>query len=174
MTVFMATSVVAIAQVDVALGSPSDRGKREDEVKTKSINEMLFKQRLQKEKKDHDEMLKRGDEALTLSKQLENAFDQNNSVSEHDKQKLAALERIVTKIREELGGDDADEEDKEILAAPKESKPSTLKEAFTYLKSTTMKLVDELKKTSRFSISAVAIQSSNTVLKLVRFLRLRR
>jgi hypothetical protein len=34
--------------------------------------------------------------------------------------------------------------------------------------------VDELKKTTRFSISAIAIQSSNTVLKLVRFLRLRK
>jgi len=38
----------------------------------------------------------------------------------------------------------------------------------------TKHLVDELKKTSRYTVSVIAIQSSNSVLRLVRFLRLRR
>jgi hypothetical protein len=55
-----------------------------------------------------------------------------------------------------------------------EPRPSTIEEAFRYLQSTTVKLVDELKKTTRFSISVIAIQSSNNVLKVIKFLRLRK
>lgn len=133
---------------------------------------MLTKQRLLKEKKDHEDLLKRGEEALVLSEQLENAFEQKNSVSDGDKRKLLELEKVVTRIRKELGGDEIDEED--VSSTFNQAKPSTLKEAFSYLQSTTEKLVDELRKTTRFTISVVAIQSSNTVLKLVRFLRLKR
>ena len=172
--VFLASSLAVSAQVDASLGSPSDR-KKPDEQDTKTLKDMLTKQRLIKEKKDHDEMLRRGEEALTISGQLEKAFESTNNVSAQDKRKLSELEKIVTKIRNELGGDDTDDDDVENSLTPNaQPKPSTLKEAFTYLKSTTVQLVDELKKTSRFSISAVAIQSSNSVLKLVRFLRLRR
>jgi len=171
--VLLAACISATAQSDASMGSPSDR-KKPNEHETKTLNEMLMKQRLIKEKKDHEEMLKRGDEALVLSRQLENAFEQTKNVTDQDKRKLAELERIVTKIRKELGGDDIDDEEENVQSTAEEARPSTLKEAFTFLQSTTVKLVDELKKTSRFSISAVAIQSSNTVLKLVRFLRLRR
>ena len=52
-----------------------------------------------------------------------------------------------------------------------EDAPSNLQIAFKSLQSTTMKLVDELKKTTRFTVSAIAIQSSNTLLRLVRFIR---
>ncbi len=174
-TIFQLAGLAVSAQTDASSGSPYDNGKRGDDgPKTKTIEEMLFKQRLLKEKKDHDELLKRGDEALFLSKQLENAFEQNNTISSQDKQKLLELERLVVKIRKELGGEDADDDEEDVSASPQETKPSTLKEAFLYLQSTTGKLVDELKKTSRFSISAAAIQSSNKVLKLVRFLRIRR
>ncbi|MBC7899487.1 MAG: hypothetical protein H7070_05485 [Saprospiraceae bacterium] len=168
--IIISAGTVVFGQTDASMRSSSDR-RKSNEHETKTVVEMLTKQRLLKEKKDHEEMLKRGEDALTLSKLLEEAFEKNQDISEPDKQKLAALEKLVTKIRKELGGDDDGEG--VDLAAVTESKPSTLKEAFTYLQTTTVKLVDELKKTSRFSISVVAIQSSNTVLKLVRFLRLR-
>ena len=166
LAVFAAAFISANAQIKSPIADPDES--RTDEPKT--IKEMLTKQRLIREKKDHEEMLRRGEEALRLSQQLEKAFEQNNQISRYDKEKLDALEKIVTKIRKELGGDD----DGEDAPAEKAEKPSTLKEAFHFLQDTTVKLVDELKKTSRFSISAVAIQSSNTVIKLVRFLRLRK
>ena len=83
---------------------------------------------------------------------------------------------MVTKIRKELGAEDDDASAKDPAAPTVEAepKPSNTEEAFSYLKSTTIKLVDELKKTTRFSVSVVAIQSSNTILKLVRFLRIRK
>ncbi|MBA3600943.1 MAG: hypothetical protein H0W45_06805 [Acidobacteria bacterium] len=43
--------------------------------------------------------------------------------------------------------------------------------ALKALKSNTLTLVDELKKTSRYSISVIAVESSNALLKAVRFLR---
>ena len=142
------------------------------------LKEMMAKQRAERDKKDHEEMLERGDEALRLAKQLEASFSQNKTFSQQDRVKLESLEKVVTKIRRELGGDDDDagdgSDDANYLKAADEPKPSNMEEAFRYLQSTTIKLVDELKKTTRFSISAIAIQSSNTVLKLIRFVRLKK
>lgn len=168
----LCTAAVAIsAQTDSGILSPSGR-KADDQ--PRSFKEMLTKQRVEREKKDHEEMLKRGEEAVLLSQQLDNAFQQNKGISQKDRQKLETLERVVAKIRKELGAGDDDNNNDQEIAAAKDPRPSTLQEAFDSLKDTTMKLVDELKKTSRFTISAIAIQSSNTVLKLVRFLRLRK
>jgi len=139
------------------------------------LKEMMAKQRAARVKRDYEEMLTRGDEALKLAKQLEISYEQNKTFSQQDRTRLESLEKVVTKIRKELGGDDDSPEDDAIYAnADGEPKPSTLEEAFRFLQSTTVKLVDELKKTTRFSISAVAIQSSNTVIKLVRFLRVKK
>lgn len=135
----------------------------------------MARQRAARAKKDHEEMLQRGEQALQLADQLEASFAQSNSFSDQDKARLQSLEKVVLKIREELGGDDDGAIDETYSIKPAEdSKPSTMEEAFKFLKSTTVKLVDELKRTSRFSISAIAIQSSNSVLKLVKFLRLRK
>ncbi len=169
--VFFTACISCSAQADASMGSPSDR-RKPNEYETKSLKDMLTKQRLIKEKKDHADLLKRGEEALVLSDQLENAFGQTNSISDQDRRKLTELEKIVTKIRNELGGDEFDDE--EASNTPGEAKFFTLKDAFMSLQATTEKLVGELKKTTRFSISVVAIQTSNTVLKLVRLLRLRR
>lgn len=134
------------------------------------LKEMLSKQQAESDKKEHQALLKRGDDALSLSDQLEKSFETTNQLSDDDKRKLETLEKLVTKIRNELGGDDDTGGDGPKL---KENKPSTLKEAFGYLRSTTITLVNELKKTSRFSISAVAIQTSNTVIRLTRLMRIR-
>jgi hypothetical protein len=165
----LSAAVGISAQSDSGVLPASGRPESKDD-QPRNFKEMLSKQRVEREKKDHEELLKRGDEAAQLTEQLENAFEQTNTLTSKDKQKLETLEKIVVKIRKELGGDDDDgEETVEV-----KQKPSTLQEAFNSLKSTTFKLVDELKKGSRFTVSALAIQSSNNVLKLVRFLRLRK
>ena len=109
-----------------------------------------------------------------LADQLETAFSNNGSLSAEDKVRLASLEEVVEKIRKELGGEDDGPDGALQMMDADEPRPSTAEEAFRFLHSTTIKLVDELKKTTRFSISAIAIQSSNNVLKLVKFLRLRK
>jgi hypothetical protein len=138
------------------------------------LKEMLAKQRVIQAKKDHEEMLERGEEALKIAQDLEASFEKNKTLSASDRQRLQSLENMVEKIRKELGGEDFDGVDATPVKAEDVPRPSSVEDAFKYLQSTTMKLVDELKKTTRFSISVIAIQTSNNVLKVVRFLRLRK
>lgn len=137
----------------------------------KSMQDMLAKQQAEKLKKNHEEMLKRGDEALKLSADLEKSFEAKSAFAPTDVEKLQALEKVVSRIRKDLGGDS--DEDKEDDTETQQTPPNT-RDAVTFLRSTTVKLVDELKKTSRFTISAIAIQSTNNVIRLARFLRLRK
>lgn len=139
----------------------------------KTMKEMLIKKRIEQEKKEHDELLKRGEEAVEISTQLELAFAQHNQLSAVERERLDYLAGLVKKIRKEIGASDegVDEEPNTAETEAKEDKPSTMEAAFKVLQSTTVKLVDELKKTTRFTISAVAIQSSNSLLRIVRFIR---
>lgn len=152
--------------------STSPRSRRGDS--PKGFKEMLAKQKAARDKKDHETMLARGEQALRLANQLETSFANNKSLSADDKARLASLEEVVQKIRKGLGGEDDGAKGLLDMSESDEPGPSNLEEAFKFLHSTTIKLVDELKKTTRFSISAVAIQSSNSVLNLVKFLRLRK
>ena len=172
--VLVGTTSIAYSQLpDMPdASSPSPRSRRPDI--PFGLKDIQAKQRAARAKKDHEEMLERGDEALRITNQLEVSFSQHSGFSEADRARLESLEKVVTKIRRELGGDDDADEGPNSIQSGEEPKPSTMEEAFKYLRSTTIKLVDELKKTSRFSISAVAIQSSNTVIKLARFLRLKK
>lgn len=137
------------------------------EAPPKGVREMMDKLRIEKEKKDYEEMLERGDSALKISDELEASLSKHSQLTESDRTKLASLEKLVKRIREDLGGDD----DEEAEITEKEEKPSTILQGFRSLKEATIKLVDELKKTTRFSISAAAIQTSNAVLRMTRFLR---
>ncbi len=88
-------------------------------------------------------------------------------ISTDDQKKIDRLEKLAKKIRRELGANDSDDtEDDE--------KPSSMREAFKTLQASTGKLVDELKKTTRYSISVVAVQSSNAFLKVIKFIRFRK
>ena len=154
-------AVSAGAQVETI--NPGSKLKTED--LPKNIQESLAEQRIEREKKDHEELLKRGDEALKLSEDLERSFSQNNKLSSEDRKKLDRIEKLVKKIRSDLGGDDDDAVEAE------EKAPSTVTGAIKFLQENTVKLVDELKKTTRYSISAVAIESSNLLLKAVKIIR---
>jgi hypothetical protein len=146
----------------------TSNGKPLNEDFPKGIKETLAKQRIEQEKKDHEDLLKNGEEALKLSSDLEKSFADNNRLSLEDQKKLDRLEKIVKKIRKELGGDD-DENVSE--KDPAEKSPNSMQTAFKALQDGTIKLVEELKKSTRYTISAVAIQSSNLLLKVVKFLR---
>ncbi len=172
---FSGLAGIAYAQSDFPDAS-SRSGRRQRDEKPRGIDEMLAKQKAERDRKEHEALLERGEEALRLANQLETSFARNRAISQQDKNRLESLEKVVTKIRKELGGgdDNGESDDSGYVQSVSEARPSTMEEAFEYLRSTTVKLVDELKKTTRFSISVVAIQSSNTVLKLVKFLRIKK
>ena len=105
---------------------------------------------------------------LKLSEELEKAFSTSGSLTIDQRTKLDGIEKLVKKIRGELGGAETDERDStDELDLP----PSNQADAISKLPKLANRLVDELKKTTRFSISAAAIESSNAVLRVVRFLR---
>lgn len=122
-------------------------------------------------------MLQRGQEALELVEKLTTATEDKTVLSAQDKKNLADLEKLVARIRRDLGGSD----DKQPLNFPvhqgdePEDVPdsNSLSDAIRFMKKKTVTLVDELSRSSRFSVSAVAIQSSNTIIRLTRYLRLR-
>ncbi len=153
----------AVAQIDPVSGNQRSRNGQEE--LPKNIRETLAKQRIEREKKEYDELLKRTEEAVKLSEEIESSFDVAGSVSTEDLKRLEKLEKLVKKIRSDLGGNDDEDKNAE------EEAPATRESAFKSLQSAAGKLLDEIKKSTRYSISAVAIQSSNALLKVLKFIR---
>lgn len=163
-------SIFSFAAMLCFAQTPGSRDEQKEDL-PKNIKESLTKSRIEQEKKDHEELLQKAEEATKLSAELQEAYEKNKTLSAEDKKKLDKLEKLLKKIRKDLGGDD-DGDSKENSDNPLETeKPSTVVSALNKLRSTSVNLFDELKKTSRFSISVVAIQSSNAILKVIRFLR---
>jgi hypothetical protein len=155
---------VVFGQADAS--TPNGRPQQKEEL-PKNIRETLAKQRIEQEKKEYDELVKRSEEAVRLSEELDKSFTASNQLSGEDQKKLERLEKLVKKIRSELGGDD-EEEKPEI-----EEKPSSVGSALKALQTNAVKLFDEIKKSTRYSVSAIAIQSSNLLLKVLKFIRFR-
>lgn len=170
-----AAAVAAYAQPDIPDATSSRPGGRRSVDTPRDLKAMLARQRAERDKRDHEQMLERGEEALRLANQLEASFAEKNDLTREDKARLESLQDVVEKIRKELGGnDDGGGDDPGYMKPVDDPRPATVEEAFKYLQTTTVKLVDELKKTTRFTISAVAIQTSNNVIRLVKFLRVRK
>jgi len=163
----LAGSVLVSAQAEDRF--PDEHSRRREAPPPVGVREMLEKMRIDKEKKDYDEMLARGEDVIKLADQLEKSLgDLGGQLSEADRAKLQSIEKDVKKIRSELGGnDDADDEAKETEGP---SGGLTVSSAVSSLKSTSAALLQELKQSSRFSISVPAIEASNATLKLARFL----
>ena len=142
-------------------------GRPRPEETPQNIKETLAKQRIEQEKKEYEELLSRSEEAVKLSEDLEKTFAESKEISSETLKKLEKLEKLVKKIRDDLGGDDDDEKSE----VEEETKPTSVEIAFKKLQEAAVKLYTEVKRSSRYSISVIAIQSSNAVLKIVRFLR---
>lgn len=161
-------------QNDGPLPFPKTDGRRDKDPEAATFNEMVVKQQISRRKKEHEELLKRGEEALKLSSELETSFTASETFSSKDLEKLQELEKVVGKIREELGGDNDDDDDEENANGPENNARRTIGSAFKFLRDSTVKLVDELKKSSRFSISAAAIEASTRIIRVAKFLRLKK
>lgn len=161
LTLLAAATLSVSAQTDASGSNPL---KEED--LPKGIKENLAKGRIEREKKDYQELLDRGAEAAKLSDEINASFVKNNALGTDDRKKLERLEKLSKKICEELGAKDFDSAD-----ADADDKLISYSDAFDKLKNISTRLSGELKKSTRYTISAVAIQSSNAVLRIVRFLR---
>lgn len=160
---FLVLFASVYSSVQAQFSNPNDPRKEE---LPQGIKENLAKQRIEQEKKDYEDLVQRGEEALKLSEELEKAFAANNALSSDDRKKLDQLEKLVKKIRSDLGGDDDDE-----TSITEDNSPLSMVNAFKVLQENTAKLVEELKKSTRYTISAVAIRSTNLLLRVVKFMR---
>ena len=142
-------------------------GRPEDRPLPKNVLESRERMRIEKDKKDFQEMMERGEEVASLTARVERSFAARGQLSDVDRANIEALEKAVKKIREDLGGDDDDES----VADTHGGTLPSVADALASLKASTADLMQELKKTSRFTISAAAIQSTNAVLNITRFLR---
>jgi molecular chaperone DnaK (HSP70) len=150
--------------IDAQINNCSNIGIIRGEDYPEQIREKLTELCIKEAKEDFQQLLDRGEEIAKLTDELEISFAKNNGFTSVDREKIERVENLLKKIRKDLQADDDDDDEKE-------SKPQSLLEAVRTLKEKTSDLFEELKKTSRYSISAVAIQSSNTILKLVRFIK---
>jgi hypothetical protein len=172
----IAAGAVGISAQTDASGNPFPPRGHDRSDEPKSVREMLAELQSAKRKREHEEMIKRGEQALELSARLDRSFESNQAVSAQTMKDLESLEKLVVRIRKDLGGDDGEGDDEKVsdnAAEDKIERPADVREGFKFLRSSTIKMVDELKKTTRFTISAAAIQTSNAVIRLARFLRLR-
>ncbi len=128
------------------------------------MDELRVKACIKQQQKEYRELLDNGEEAVKLSSEVEKAFDKAASLATEDQKKLERLEKLFKKIRNSLGGEEDD-------VAAEEDKPLTVKAAISRLRDKASSLLDELKKTTRYSISVIAIQSSNIVIRLVKYIR---
>jgi membrane-associated HD superfamily phosphohydrolase len=127
------------------------------------IRENLAKMQMKEEEENYKELIKRGEEAAQLSEEISKSYEEHKKLSSDDQKKLEKLEKVVKRIRRDLGAENDDKEE--------EDKPSSVSYTLNTIKEKTSNLLAELKKASRYSISVVAVESSNRVFKLVRFLR---
>lgn len=133
------------------------------------LRETLYKLQVEESKKEYDAMLKRGEEAVKLAADLDRLLEKNGHLTPAEFAKVTEVEKLVKKIRSELGGSDDDGEDP---GADGTETPATTKDAVKRLRSAADSLYQDLKKTNRFTISATAIETANAILKVARFLRL--
>ncbi len=148
----------------------SKPGESERDDRPRTIQDTIQKMRIDKEKKDFQRMIDRGEEVVKIATELEQSLELKGQLTGQEIAKLASVERLAKQIRNDLGGRDDDGKDE----VPSQDSGFSVVEAIKSLRSSTEHLYDELKKTTRFTISATAIQSSNAVLRMARFMRIAR
>ncbi len=157
--------VIAIAQIEEQCPQlESALPRRQMGVEGRTIREQLIKMCIRDNKKDFEELVERTVTISKLSEEIKESFELNQRLLDDDLDKLKEMEDLVKKVRNELRAEDDD--------GDSESKPATVIEAVEKLQEQANNLLSEIKKTTRFSVSLVAVQSSNSVMRIVKFLRL--
>lgn len=137
-------------------GFPDER--RQKEEFPLSIREMLEKKRIEEEKKEYNELLQRSKEVAELGEALFNAYEKQKTLTSEEIKKLERLEKLLKKIRDELGGESDENENQQV---------KSLDEAFKFIKENTKELSSIVEKSTRFAVSATAIEVSNALLETI-------
>ena len=130
------------------------------------IKETLVKYRIKEAEKQYQELVERGEEAAKLGEELNKSLETNQKLSDEDFKKLDRMEKLVKKIRSDLGAqnDDTGEDSSG-------EKPLDPKSAAKNIRENSATLAAEIKKIGRYTISVGAVENSNALLRLIQFLR---
>jgi hypothetical protein len=118
---------------------------------------------LKEEKKAYEANVARAKEAQQLAADLKSSYESKDTFTTEDQKKLERLEKLTRRIRNEAGGTDSDDDQKDL--------PSTLKSAVSSLADMAEGLFKEVKKTPRKVISANIIGQANKLIEVIRFVR---
>lgn len=164
LTVFLSLPAAVDAQIDEQCPHIEPLLRRKDRFETAAtVREQLIKLCIKENKKEFERLVERTEEIAKLTDELKTSYDENQSLTSKDKEKLERVQDLVKKVRSELRAS-SDKDDKKDL-------PKTVVDALNELQESASNLLVEIKKTTRHSVSLVAIKSSNTVMKIVKFLR---
>jgi len=135
--------------------------------RAQAVAESMEKMRITKEKKEFELMMQRGELVNSLAKRVDIAYQSTAQLTEREMDQLAEIEKLTKQIRNKLGGDDDDLGEN----AGAMSRPTAQAETMKLFNESVAEFYDQLKKTTRFTISAATIQNANDVLRYVRLLR---
>ncbi len=135
---------------------PDERRQREEF--PLSIREMLEKRKIEERKKEYNELLQRSKEVAELGEALYTAYEKRKSLTSEEIKKLERLEKLIRKILDDLGGK-SDKGEVQRLRS--------LDEALKFIKENTKELSSIVEKSTRFAISATAIEVSNALLETI-------
>jgi archaellum component FlaC len=132
-----------------------DFSSRQDDARTRLM--------LKAEKKAYQEHLARAKEASDLAAELQKTYDTARVFNAADFKKLERLEKLVRRIRNEVGGSQTDADPKDL--------PKTIDEGVTVLAKSTKDLHKEVEQTPRRIVSASIIEQANKLIALIQHLR---
>jgi hypothetical protein len=132
-----------------------DFGSRENDARTRLA--------LKAEKKAYQEHLGRAKEAVDLALELEKTYELAHIFNAADRKKLERLEKLVRRVRNEVGGSQTDADPKDL--------PRTTDEAIPRMVEMTKALHQEVERTPRRVVSASIIEQANKLIALIQYLR---
>jgi hypothetical protein len=170
------TCAVAFAAVLLLLGSfsvysqtikPDDRPSKSDKDDLGSDigsheREMMTKLALREAKKQYDENLARARETSELASQLLDSYVAKKSFNSEDSKKLARMEKLAHRIRNEAGGTELDVK---IEVSP------AMETAIKSVAEIAEDLRKEVEKTPRHVISTTVIDQANKLIGLIQHVR---
>ena len=158
----LASFSTAIAQSDASTRSGRPDLSKED--LPTGIKETLAKARLKTEEKEYGELLERAEQAAKLGEELKLVFEKNQRLDSEDFKKIESLEKLVKRIRRDLGGK-SDSEKADNYQMP------SLRNAFSEIQNIALDLSQELKKSTRYTVSVKAVENSNELLMLMQYIK---
>jgi hypothetical protein len=132
-----------------------DFGSRENDARTRLA--------LKADKKAYQEHLARAKEAAELALELEKAYELAHLFNAADRKKLERVEKLVRRVRNEVGGSQTDADPKDL--------PRTTDQAIPLMVEMTKALHEEVERTPRRVISASIIEQANKLIALIQYLR---